>query len=69
MCQKLIVAGNEAIEDWLLNGLKDDLPGELRIIKHFRNKKTLSGMPDRLRKLCSLSHVGAQPRGYPAIFC
>ena len=55
------------MEDWLLGGSKGGLPGELCIVKHFRDKRNLSSLPNRFPELCQLDHVSALQPGNLAV--
>lgn len=55
------------IEDWILQESEGGRPGEICVVKHFRDKKNLSNLPSRFPELCCLSHVSALQPGRFAI--
>ena len=65
---KLKFSGYEDIEDWRLQETEGGRPGEICVVKHFRDKKNLCNLPSRFPELCCLSHVSALQPGRFAIY-
>ena len=51
------------MESWLLNESKGGRPGEVCVVKHFRDKRTLGALPRRFPELYRLSHVSCLQPG------